>query len=212
MTIEMIEAQMPDKPMKNIYQKILGVMADVSYIQKGDRTVNGQYRFVSHDQVTGALHDAVVKHGIVVISSIKEIKQEGNRTHVELYVEFINCDNPIDRFYVSYHGYGIDAGDKGIGKAVSYAFKYACTKVFMLETGEDPDNDANARYEPAKCHEFDSVTPPDGDTVRFKIFVDNCVEVAGIHPEDFKREAMTKLDSFLSAYMKWKPKKTTKDK
>ena len=215
MTIETIITDEPtDKPtsFKNIYQRILGIMSDVSYIQKGDKTVANQYRYVSHDQVTAKIHPLLVKHGVLCIPTVKSLTQEGNRTHVELIICFVNVDNPSDQFAVTYHGYGVDAGDKGPGKAISYAFKVAILKVLALETGEDPDHDQNAVYEPAKCQEFDSINPPDGDNKRFDEFIAYCADASGKHIEDIKREALGKMDSFLAAYMKWKPKKQTKGK
>ena len=135
---------------KNIYQRINAVMQEVDYIQKGEKKVAGQYRFCSHDQVTAALHAPMAKHGIACIPTIAEMKQDGNRTEVKLEVTFINIDSPADRFSVYYWGYGIDTSDKGIGKAVSYAFKYALLKTFVLETGDDPDQDQTTKYEPKK--------------------------------------------------------------
>lgn len=142
----------------NIYQRLNQVMKEVEYIQKSEKTVNNSYRFVSHDQVTAKLHMPFVKAGIVVIPSVLEMKQDGNRSEIKLQVEFINIDDPKDRITTIHYGHGIDGGgtnkdgklipvgDKGIGKAISYAFKYAMLKTLMLETGDDPDNDANSAY------------------------------------------------------------------
>lgn len=135
---------------KNIYQRINAVMQEVDYVQKGSKMVNNQYKFVSHDAVSATLHGPMTKHGIACIPSILEMKQDGNRTEVKLEVAFINIDNPQDRFTVIYYGMGVDQSDKGIGKAVSYAFKYSLLKVFTLETGDDADNDADSKYEPPK--------------------------------------------------------------
>lgn len=135
---------------KNIYQRILAVMAEVDYIQKGDKKAGGMYRYVSHDQVTEALHPQLVKHGIVVIPTVESMTQDGNRTAVCLSVDFINADKPEDRIAILSWGYGVDTSDKGPGKAVSYAFKYAMLKTFMLETGDDPDHDQDTKYEPKK--------------------------------------------------------------
>src|SRR4051812_6089325 len=93
----------------NVYQRVLGVMTDLDYIQKGSKTVNGQYRFTSHDQVTAALHPHLVKHRLAAIPSMQDITQEGNRTAIKLFVTFVNVDNPADNFTVSYPGYGVDS-------------------------------------------------------------------------------------------------------
>jgi len=134
----------------NIHQRILAVMSELDYIQKGDKMVNGQYRFVSHDQVTAAIHPLLVKHGICVVTSIKSFVQNGNRSEVTLTVQFINADNPTDYVNSEWLGYGIDNSDKGPGKAVSYAFKYAILKTFVLETGDDPDMDCLVKHVPEK--------------------------------------------------------------
>src|ERR1700678_3972371 len=133
----------------NVFQKVLQIMSELDYIQKGDKTVNGQYRFASHDQVTAKIHPLLVKHRLLIIPSIEDLKQEGNRTIVKLGIVFKNPDAENDAFTVVYYGYGCDAGDKGPGKALSYAYKYCILKTFSLETGEDPDYDANAKFEPS---------------------------------------------------------------
>jgi hypothetical protein len=135
---------------KNIYQRILAIMAEVDYIQKGVKRVNNMYRYVSHDKVNAIFHPQFVKHGIVVLPSLSEITQDGNRTNVLVDVKFINVDNPEDCFSVTYAGYGVDGGDKGPGKAFSYACKLALLKTFCLETGEDPDHDQKVKYQTKK--------------------------------------------------------------
>lgn len=131
---------MKDKP-ANIYQRINLVMQEVDYIQKGDKKVNNQYRFVSHDQVARIMHGPLTKHGIVMLPSVTSTKNDGNRTEVMVNVRFVNCDDPEQFVSVDFLGFGIDSSDKGPGKAISYACKYALLKVFCLETGDDPDDD-----------------------------------------------------------------------
>jgi hypothetical protein len=131
---------------KNIYQRVLAVMNDVKYIQKGEKKAGGMFTFVSHDRVSEIIHPKLVEHGIAVIPSIKQFKQDGNRTECLLEVRFINADNPEDFFIVNTFGYGIDTADKGPGKCFSYSYKYALLKTFCLETGDDPDQDQNVVY------------------------------------------------------------------
>lgn len=128
-------------PTLNIHQRMLAVMRDISYVQKTDKTVNGQYRFVTHDAVTSKVRDALCKHGIVSLVTVERHAQDGNRTEADIRVEFVNVDEPADRVTIQAFGYGIDPQDKGPGKAVSYAVKYAYLKAFALETGDDPEKD-----------------------------------------------------------------------
>lgn len=132
---------------KNIYQRLVAVMSAVSYVQKEDKRVNNQYTFVSHDAVTAKIRPALLENGIATVCTVKNHIQDGNRTEVTLAVRFVNIDKPEDFVEVESFGYGIDPQDKGPGKAVSYAFKYALLKTFCLETGDDPERDS-ANYDP----------------------------------------------------------------
>ena len=194
----------------NIYQRILSVMSELDYIQKGSKMVNGQYKYVSHDQVTSAIQPLLVQYGIASLPTVKSWKQEGNRTEVELLVYFVNANDPNDQFSVMSIGYGVDSGDKGPGKAISYAFKMACLKTFCLETGEDPDNDANAVYEPRKCLDFDMLIPADmtdKERARLQKFLEYSADCMKKHIEEVKQEACARMPEFLSAFRNWKPKK-----
>lgn len=190
----------------NIYQRISAIMGELDYIQKGSAKVNGQYSFVSHDAVTAKLHPLFVKHGIVVIPTVESCVQEGNRTSIKLLVAFINIDVPQDSFQTAHYGYGIDPSDKGIGKAISYAFKYALLKTFCLETGDDPDNAVNTSYEPEKCLEFDLLIMSEIPQKKHKKVDEFLAYSAGImkkHVEDVKREACKKTHEFHKAFTTW---------
>jgi hypothetical protein len=148
---------------KNIYQRLNQVMAEVESVQKEKKAGGLQYSFTSHDAVSKALHMPMVRAGIAMIPDIKDFKQETGvdqknnpvlRTTMTMLVTFINVDNPEDKVSVTYFGQGIDNQDKGIGKAISYAVKYALLKVFCLETGDDVEKD-NIEYkaDPKKAEE-----------------------------------------------------------
>jgi len=126
----------------NIYQRIVAVMKEVKYVQKSDRKVNNMYSFVTHDSVTAALHEPMANHGIVMVPTVAELVQDGNRTIIKMEISFINADDPADKITINHYGYGIDPQDKGIGKAISYAVKYALLKLFCLETGDDVEKDS----------------------------------------------------------------------
>jgi len=99
------------------------------------------YKVTSHDTVVAAVRPALLKHGIVIVPSVKRHKLDKGMTIATVEVHFINIDDPADRIEVQFFGYGIDRQDKGPGKAISYATRYAILKVFLLETGDDPEND-----------------------------------------------------------------------
>ena len=58
---------------------------------------------------------------------------------VKMTVRIINVDKPEETIDVESFGRGLDVGDKGFGKASTYARKYALLNAYKIATGEDPD-------------------------------------------------------------------------
>ncbi len=137
---------------RNIHQRIHDAMAKVDYIQK-EKKSNMRYSIVSHDAVTAKVRPVLHECGIVYYPTAIQHNQHGNRTEVALSVRFASIDNPADHIDVPSLGYGIDDQDKGPGKAISYAVKYALLKTLGLETGDDPDLDQDTR------HKTDGIEP-----------------------------------------------------
>ena len=44
-------------------------------------------------------------------------------------------------------GTGVDTQDKGVGKAMTYAYKYLLLRTFAIPTGEDPDKISSAELD-----------------------------------------------------------------
>lgn len=133
----------------NVYERIQGVMSELDFIKKGDKKVNGQYSFVGHDQVAGAVHPLLVKWGLVVIPTIVTRVQDGNRTELDISIDVVNVNKPDDRICgIKSTGYGIGNDDKGPGKAYSYAFKMLMLKLFVLESGEEDNEMSFEEYKP----------------------------------------------------------------
>lgn len=126
---------------KGIYQKLHAIMSEAKTVVKEDRKVNNQYRFVSHDAVTQELHPLLVKHGVLILPKVLEVRQDGNRTEAKYLIEFLNVEDPTDVYETVAVGYGIDSQDKGPGKAVSYALKTTLLKVFFMQVGDEGDNE-----------------------------------------------------------------------
>lgn len=131
----------------NIAQRIHLGMTLASYVQK-DKKDGMKYTIVSHDAVTAKIRDVCQKCGIIYypVDGSEIATTNGNRFELKLAVRFENIDNRDDFIDVLGFGYGIDPGDKGPGKATSYAVKYALLKAFGLETGDDPDFDQDVQH------------------------------------------------------------------
>ena len=131
-------ADMDAESARNIAQRINAAMAEVDYIQK-EKKSGMNYSIVSHDAVTAKVRPILQRHGVVYYPRDIQVSQNGNRTEAVMVVRFENMDDRTDYIDVVSVGYGVDAQDKGPGKAISYGVKYALLKLLGLETGDDPD-------------------------------------------------------------------------
>lgn len=136
--------------MANIYQKINEVMKNIEYLTKDDKVEFGttKYKAISEEKVTTAVRDQLVKQGIVIIpveqeSTNKELirteKSVNMLTSVHVKYRIQNIDDVNDFIEVESNGTGVDTQDKGVGKAMTYAYKYMLLRIFAIPTGEDPD-------------------------------------------------------------------------
>jgi hypothetical protein len=143
-----------DTPL-NLYQKIQGVANAVMSIEKDITVGTGsyQYRAVSDVSVTKAVKNAEREFGLVSIPVRQEIihqevirileKDREKITYsflVKMTTRIVDIDSPGDFIEVETFGHGLDYGDKGFGKASTYARKYALLNAYKIATGEDPDS------------------------------------------------------------------------
>lgn len=143
-------------------------MDEVTYVRK-DRKQGMKYTIVSHDVVTAKVRPALLNVGIIYHPTQCTHVQNGNRAECSMVIRFVNIDDPKDYFEVPSFGYGIDAQDKGPGKAMSYAVKYALLKAMGLETGDDPDHD-DVNHSQDNAPPFD----PGAARDRIKASVEKC--------------------------------------
>lgn len=131
----------------SLNEKMFRIMTNVDKVIK-DLDVKFKevkYKGISHDQVTEIIRKQLILERILSIVHVKNHIQDGNRTEVDIEIEFRDVDSE-DVIIVPGFGYGIDTQDKGPGKAISYAVKYVYLKTFCLLTGDDPERD-NIDYE-----------------------------------------------------------------
>lgn len=142
----------------NIYQKIQAIANKLLSIEKDMKIGVGQYQYkaVSDLSVTKAVKEAEKEFGVVSIPVRQELvsqetikTQDGDRVKttfsfiIKMTIAFINLDNVSERIEVESFGHGLDTGDKGFGKASTYARKYALLNAYKIATGEDPDQMPN---------------------------------------------------------------------
>lgn len=141
----------------NIYQRINAVRAAVRSVEKGAdiKAGGGSYKGVLHDDVTDALRDAMIEHGIARVGGIvgepRMVEAGATARGSTIYryearyaFAYVNVDQPDDRVTVEVEAHANDQGDKAPGKCFSYAAKYADLKTFGLASGENEEERVEA--------------------------------------------------------------------
>jgi hypothetical protein len=130
----------------NIYQRVNKVMSQCDYLQKKQAQ---QGKGIQYDEVIAMIRGLLVTHGIVMVTTQESLDCLGNveGTKQKIYqgkysLKLVNMDNPTDLIEHTAYAQGMDGGDKGAGKAHTYAMKTMIVKGFGLETGIDEESRA----------------------------------------------------------------------
>ena len=139
---------------ENIHTAMLQVYKAVGYVQKGGYNQNQRYRFAGETDLISALRPAMVEAGIVVwcsdirdvrTSEINKTKRDGSdsltiNVAATFAFTFAHAASGTS-INVLARGEGSDSLDKASYKAMTGALKYALRQSFVIETGDDPDED-----------------------------------------------------------------------
>ena len=149
----------------NIHQRTNEVRKKVAYLRKEKKVES--YLALTHDQVTAELRPHFISFGIVtVLRQISgEVQDTGKATqkgnpitrYVAFYeMDFVNIEDPQDKFTTAIGSIAEDHGDKAPGKCASYAVKTLMLKTFNIETGEGDESRIEAKLTP--IGELDLIT------------------------------------------------------
>jgi hypothetical protein len=157
---------------KNVYQRLLEVRKSVDYLKKEEQS--SQYKYTGSAQVLASVRDKINEVGLILVPRIisknlipdtVENTDAGGKvkrtttyfTELEMTMTWVNVDDPNDKVECPWYAQGVDiAGEKGVGKALTYGEKYFILKFFNIPTDkDDPDtfqqkNDVKAPKESIK--------------------------------------------------------------
>ena len=151
----------------NIYQRMAAITADLNTVGKNLHVDTGKgkgYKAVSERDIIDNVKPLEAKYGVYSYPASRTVLESerlesetnyngvtGKKTtffeRVETVYRFVNIDNPDEYIETTTFAEGIDAQDKGSGKAMTYAFKYMWLRTFALPTGEDPDKISSAELD-----------------------------------------------------------------
>lgn len=134
------------------------VMGSVGYVQKKGENKFQNYKYAGEANLLEVLRPAMVEAGLLLIPSHKSVSPIDDNGITTVCVEYTlaHKDGDVWPEKIIVYGSGGDrnskggVGDKGLYKALTGANKYLLFKLFQVETGDDPEKDA----------EHDKAPPP----------------------------------------------------
>lgn len=147
----------------NIFQRMSAITAEMAVVAKNlsvQTTKNSSYKAVSERDILDAVKPLEEHYGVYSYPVAREILESnllesestysGNTTkkttfmtRIRTVYRFVNVDKPEEYIETTTFAEGIDAQDKGSGKAMTYADKYALMKAYKISTGDDPDQEGS---------------------------------------------------------------------
>jgi len=139
----------------NIYEKLSAISIEITNVNKNLSVGvgNSSYKAVGEADVLAAVRPLEAKYRvysypvhrtILLTDTLETVNFKGEVKkqlfeRMEVTYRFVNMDKPEEIVDIISYGDGIDSGDKSVGKAMTYADKYALLKAYKIITGEDPD-------------------------------------------------------------------------
>jgi len=166
---------------ENVWERIRNVMWDLPYIQKRKEMNLGGGRPVktlAYEDLAEQVQPLLVKHGLVLMSDLVELNVDTIESEkpgynpgdppkkiittiatVKMRFQLRCCTVDSETPWLTYPGMGFDTSDKAVGKATTYAAKDFLRKMFVVPSGEEPEDDNHER--PSKAPPKPVVTAAD---------------------------------------------------
>jgi hypothetical protein len=150
----------------NIYQKLIEVRKSVPYLKKDN--AGFQFKYVSSSQTLGSLREAMDEQGLLLIPRVisTEVRdhttRKGDHEYFSIFnmtFTWVNAEKPEETIECSWCGHGLDDGEKGVGKALTYSEKYFLLKFFNIATDKD-DPDSLQKQETKATTQATTQKPP----------------------------------------------------
>jgi len=135
----------------NLLEKLLAIQQGIDQLFKDDFNEFSKYSYVSSEAALRAIRPLMNEYKLLLEPCIRSHKMErpahdSKTVFTELEIDFVWIDVETgETRVVPFYAQGTDtSGEKGVGKALTYAEKYFLLKYFHIPTEkDDPDNGKN---------------------------------------------------------------------
>jgi hypothetical protein len=133
-------------------------MGEVERIAKTGRNDFHKYDYATEADITAAVREHMAKRHLLLVPSVekteweKMVSQKGVEKKIcTLTVRYtIHDGDSGEDMQFTVLGQGEDSSDKATYKALTGATKYALLKLFLIPTGDDPEQDGEHRHTPGR--------------------------------------------------------------
>jgi len=145
-------------------QKLLELQKSVTHLVKDARNEQQRYDYVSSSAVLDAVREVMDKLGLLLLVEVVDhslhlggaYDGKQHMTEVELLFTWVNVEDPAQMLQQRWYGQGVDGGEKGFGKAMTYSEKYYILKALHIPTdSDDPDADTRSTIRTSKTRPED---------------------------------------------------------
>lgn len=156
----------------NIYARMQNISREIGTIAKNLTVGKGPtaYKALADADVIERVKEMEQRYGVISVpgeltliesKEVKALNSSGNEDvifvdTIKMKWEFVNVDRPSDRLTVETIGRGMDYGDKGLNKAMTYARKYALLNAYKIgaSSEEDPEGEKSEKKAARKIDEM----------------------------------------------------------
>ncbi|MDZ4231643.1 MAG: ERF family protein [Candidatus Pacearchaeota archaeon] len=142
----------PTKRTKNIYEKIFAVQQQVATVLKLGHNDFHKYNYAYERDIIAEIKPLLGEQKLLILNTGEERVIEetqviegkivgGDKVFVSVRYKIVNIENPTEVVEGIGYGEGKDSGDKATPKALTMALKYYLSKTFLIETGDDAENE-----------------------------------------------------------------------
>jgi hypothetical protein len=133
------------KPL-NLIQKLASVMAAVHTIPKSGHNQFHNYDYATEADINAGVRKALAQVGVMLIPSVdklewREVETKSGKERIATLTVTYTATDGIEERKFTVIGEGQDRGDKATYKAMTGAGKYALLKLFLISTGDDPEQE-----------------------------------------------------------------------
>ena len=170
--------------MKNLAKAVIAVMKDVKGMEKNSSVGTGRnsYNGTKDQDVKEVFNDALAKHGLCIMpTEVNQEVQVDRWEHTDQYgtkqkqsvftqvtTKYLLLHDSGESIELAGAGHGVDAQDKGEGKALTYALKNTLLYTFLTPVGKIDDTEtthSNDVQAPKKVALSKKVSKPTGKPV-----------------------------------------------